>query len=208
MNKESIQRCLWATTELYKKYHDEEWGKPLHSEQILFEMLLLECMQAGLSWITILNKRESFRKAFDNFDYRKIALYDDKKQEELMQNKLIIRNKVKIKAAIINAQKFIEVQEKYGSFDKFIWSYTQNKVIYNHFDNESQMPATSLLSDKISKDLKKLGFKFIGSTSVLPIYNQLVLLMTMLKNVSYIKTKFHFYIKLIFNNCKIILAIF
>ncbi|KDE42741.1 DNA-3-methyladenine glycosylase [Metamycoplasma hyosynoviae] len=166
MNKDSIQRCSWATTELYKKYHDEEWGKPLHSEQILFEMLLLECMQAGLSWITILNKRESFRKAFDNFDYRKIALYDDKKQEELMQNELIIRNKVKIKAAIINAQKFIEVQEKYGSFDKFIWSYTQNKVIYNHFDNESQMPATSLLSDKISKDLKKLGFKFIGSTSV------------------------------------------
>ena len=164
--EELIQRCSWATTDLYKEYHDNEWGKPVHDENKLFEMLILEGMQAGLSWLTILNKREAFRIAFDNFDCKKVALYDDAKIEELMQNSSIVRNRLKIKSAITNAQQFIKIQESYGSFDSFIWSYVDGKPILNHFQTETDIPARTALSDQISKDLKKLGFKFVGSTII------------------------------------------
>lgn len=166
METDNIERCSWATTDLYKAYHDNEWGKPVHDDDKLFEMLILEGMQAGLSWLTVLNKRESFREAFDKFDCRKVALYDEAKIEELMQNEKIIRNRLKIKSAIVNAQQFIKIQEEYGSFDWFIWSYVDNKTIKNHFDNEEEIPARTLLSDQISKDLKKRGFKFVGSTII------------------------------------------
>ena len=129
-------------------------------------MLILEGMQAGLSWLTILNKRVAFREAFDQFDYQKIALYDETKIEALLQNANIVRNRLKIKSAIINAQQFIKIQEEYGSFDAFIWSYVDNKPIHNHFKSEDEVPASTPLSDKISKDLKKRGFKFVGSTIV------------------------------------------
>lgn len=166
MQKNDIKRCSWATTDLYKDYHDHEWGKPVHDDETLFEMLILEGMQAGLSWITVLNKRQAFREAFDRFDYRKIALYDESKIEELMKNEKIIRNRLKIKSSIINAQQFIKIQEEYGSFDSFIWSYVDKEPINNHFNNESEIPARTMLSDQISKDLKKLRFKFVGSTII------------------------------------------
>lgn len=166
MKKDAKKRCSWATTELYKEYHDKEWGKPVHDDRKLFEMLILEGMQAGLSWLTILNKRMGFRQAFDNFDYHKIALYDEAKIEELMQNANIVRNRLKIKSAITNARQFINIQEEYGSFDAFIWSYVDHKPIHNHFKSEAEIPAATPLSDKISKDLKKRGFKFVGSTIV------------------------------------------
>ena len=166
MKKDDRERCLWATTELYKEYHDEEWGKPVHDDRKLFEMLVLEGMQAGLSWLTILNKRAAFKEAFNEFDYQKIALYDETKIDELMQNPNIVRNRLKIKSTITNAQQFIKIQEEYGSFDKFIWSYVKNRAIHNHFKSEADIPATTPLSDRISKDLKKRGFKFVGSTII------------------------------------------
>lgn len=146
-----IERCSWVTTDLYKEYHDTEWGKPVHDDRKLFEMLILEGMQAGLSWLTILNKRMAFREAFDQFDYRKIAHYDESKINELMQNAGIIRNRLKIKSAIVNAQQFIKIQEEYGSFDAFIWSYVDNKPIHNHFKSETDIPATTLPSEKSVK---------------------------------------------------------
>ena len=160
------ERCSWATTDLYKEYHDNEWGRPVHDDNKLFEMLILEGMQAGLSWLTILNKRKAFRTAFDNFDCKKVARYDEAKIEELMKNEGIVRNRLKIKSAITNARQFIKIQEKYGSFDLFIWSYVDNTPILNHFQSESDIPAKTALSDQISKDLKKLGFKFVGSTII------------------------------------------
>ena len=161
------QRCFWVTeSELYKDYHDNEWGEPVFDDNTLFEFLILETFQAGLSWITILNKRENFRKAFDNFDYKKIAKYPESKYNSLLLDKGIIRNKLKIRSAINNAQKFIEIQNEYGSFSKFIWNYVDGKPIVNHFEKREEVPATTKLSDKISKDLKKLGFKFVGSTVV------------------------------------------
>ncbi|QXP66836.1 DNA-3-methyladenine glycosylase I [Polaribacter sp. AHE13PA] len=161
------QRCFWVTdSDLYKKYHDEEWGAPVYDDRILFEFLILETFQAGLSWITILNKRENFRLAFDQFDYKKIATYSESKYESLLKDSGIIRNKLKIKSAITNAQLFIEIQQEFGSFSKFIWSYVNNKSIINKFDKREEVPATTALSDKISKDLKKRGFKFVGSTVV------------------------------------------
>ena len=166
MEKDHIRRCYWATTDLYKDYHDNEWGRPGHDDNKLFEMLILEGMQAGLSWLTILNKRQAFREAFDNFDYKKVALYNDAKIEELMNNKNIIRNKLKIKSAITNAQHFMEIQKEFGSFDSFIWSYVNNKTINNHFNSESEIPTSTSISDQISKDLKKRGFKFVGSTII------------------------------------------
>lgn len=166
MEKDNIQRCSWATTKLYIEYHDNEWGKPLHDDVKLFEMLILEGMQAGLSWITILNKREAFRELFDGFDPEKVVLYDETKIEELMQNKQIIRNRLKIKAAINNAARFIDIQKEYGSFDQYIWSYVHYVPIHNHFKSEAHVPASTELSDVISKDLKKRGFKFVGSTIV------------------------------------------
>lgn len=162
-----LLRCPWAGTEqIYIDYHDKEWGVPLHNDQRLFELLILEGMQAGLSWITVLKKRENFRSAFDGFDAEKIAAYDDKKIEELMQNPGIIRNRRKITAAISNAKAFLEIQKAFDSFDKFIWDYVNGAPIVNHFKNMSEVPANTPLSDKISRDLKKRGFNFVGTTII------------------------------------------
>ncbi|WP_339885739.1 DNA-3-methyladenine glycosylase I [Polaribacter vadi] len=159
------QRCFWVTdSKLYQDYHDKEWGEPVYDDETLFEFLILETFQAGVSWITILNKRENFRKAFDNFDYQKIAKYQENKFNELMQNAGIIRNKLKIRSAITNAQLFMEIQKEFGSFSKFLWTYVDDKPIINTFKSREEVPATSKISDKISKDLKKRGFKFTGST--------------------------------------------
>lgn len=160
-------RCPWAgNTQIYIDYHDKEWGRPEHNDDKLFEMLLLESMQAGLSWITVLKKREAFREAFDGFCAAKIACYDEKKIAELLENKGIIRNRLKINAAVNNAKLFLQIQEEYGSFDKMIWSYVDNTPIIGHWKTMAEVPATTPLSDKISKDLKKLGFKFVGSTII------------------------------------------
>ena len=154
-----MNRCKWAmnVNEIYTKYHDEEWGEPVHDDQKLYEMLILESFQAGLSWSCILNKRENFKKAFDNFDMNKIINYDETKIQELQNNEGIIRNKLKIKATINNSKKFKEIQKEYGSFDKYIWSFTNNETIYE-FDKVS-----SELSDIISRDLKKRGMTFVGT---------------------------------------------
>lgn len=160
-------RCSWAgEIPIYVDYHDKEWGRPIHDDGKLFEMLILETMQAGLSWITILKKRESYREAFDKFNPNKIALYNDKKIEELMANSGIIRNRLKINAAINNAKIFLEIKDKHGSFDKMIWSYVDNTPIVGHWEKIEDMPANTPLSDTISKDLKKMGFKFVGSTII------------------------------------------
>lgn len=167
MSEFELTRCPWAGTEqIYIDYHDKEWGIPLHDDQRLFEMLILEGMQAGLSWITILKKRENFRSAFDGFDAEKIAAYDSKKIEELMQNSGIIRNRRKITAAISNAKAFLEIQKEFGSFDRFIWDYVNGTPIVNHFKSMSEVPANTPLSDKISRDLKKRGFSFVGTTII------------------------------------------
>lgn len=164
---ENKTRCKWClSSDLYMKYHDEEWGKPVYDDATLFEFLLLETFQAGLSWITILNKRENFRKAFDNFDYKKIAKYDDSKIQELLLDAGIIRNKLKVYSAITNAQNFIKIQNEFGSFSKYIWDFVDGKPIDNKLRDLSQVQATTPLSDKISRDLKKRGFKFAGSTVV------------------------------------------
>jgi DNA-3-methyladenine glycosylase I len=158
-------RCAWANSDpLYQLYHDEEWGVPVHDDRKLFEMLILEGAQAGLSWITILHKRENYRKAFNNFDAKKIAKYDQKKIDELMQNEGIVRNKLKINAAITNAKLFLEVQKEFGSFDKCIWQFVNHKPIKNHPKTLKEIPPTTKESDAMSKYLKKRGFKFIGST--------------------------------------------
>ena len=160
-------RCSWAgDTPLYVDYHDNEWGRPVHDDRKLFEMLILEGMQAGLAWITVLKKREAFREAFDGFDPAKIALYDDAKIQELMANEGIIRNRLKINAAVTNARLFLEAVEKYGSFDKLIWGYVDHTPITGHQEKVEDMPPTTPLSDRISKDLKKMGFKFVGSTII------------------------------------------
>lgn len=165
--EENINRCNWAGDDpLYQKYHDNEWGTPVYDDATLFEFLILETFQAGLSWITILRKRENFRMAFDQFDYQKIAKYDTKKENILLQNAGIIRNKLKIKAAISNAQAFLKIQEEFGSFSKYIWAFVDGKPIQNKFKTMSELPANTPLSDTISKDLKKRGFKFVGSTVI------------------------------------------
>ena len=161
------RRCDWANgSELEEKYHDEEWGTAEHDDRKLFEMLVLESMQAGLSWSTILKKRATMAQAFDQFDYEKIAEYQQEKIDSLLQDPGIIRNKLKIAAAINNAQVFMRIQKEYGSFDRFIWSYVDHKPIKNNWTDIHEVPATTELSDKISKDLKKLGFKFLGTTTV------------------------------------------
>jgi DNA-3-methyladenine glycosylase I len=147
-------------------YHDTEWGVPVYEDKTLFEFLILETFQAGLSWITVLRKRENFRKAFDSFDYKKIAQYDEEKYNVLIQDTGIIRNKLKIKAAISNARAFIDVQKEFGSFSDYIWGFVNGKPIKNSFKSLSELPANTLLSDTISKDLKKRGFKFVGTTVV------------------------------------------
>lgn len=160
-------RCSWCEKDdLYRDYHDNEWGNPVYEDDKLFEFLVLETFQAGLSWHTILKKRVNFRIAFDQFDYSKIAQYDDKKIDELMQNVGIIRNGLKIKGTIANAIAFIEVQKEFGSFSQYIWSFTNGEPIDNKPQTVKNIPATSEISDAISKDLKKRGFKFVGSTVV------------------------------------------
>jgi DNA-3-methyladenine glycosylase I len=158
-------RCF-GNTPLYADYHDNEWGRPVHDDIKLFEMLILEGAQAGLSWETVLKKREAYREAFDGFDPRKVALYDDAKIAELMTNAGIIRNRLKINAAVVNAKLFLDIIEKHGSFDKFIWAYVDGKPIVGHPTSFEEMPATTPISDRISRDLKKMGFKFVGSTII------------------------------------------
>ncbi len=160
-----MQRCKWVNlnNKKYIDYHDNEWGVASHDDKYLFEMLVLEMFQAGLSWECVLNKREYFREAMDNFDYHKIALYDDKKINELLNNKNIIRNKLKINVMIKNAKIFIDIQNKYNSFNNFIWGYTDNKIIKNKND---LFTTTSSLSDKISRDLYNMGMRFVGSTII------------------------------------------
>jgi DNA-3-methyladenine glycosylase I len=160
-------RCGWCVGDpLYEAYHDEEWGKPVYNDDTLFEFLVLETFQAGLSWITVLRKRENFRIAFDNFDYKNIATYDQKKIDSLLQDAGIIRNKLKVKATITNAQAFIKIQKEFGSFSKYIWGFVDGKPVKNKFKNQSDIPANTTLSDSISIDLKKRGFKFVGSTVI------------------------------------------
>jgi len=161
-----MKRCDWPKNELALKYHDEEWGVPLHDDQKLYEFVVLEGAQAGLSWDTILAKRENYRKAFDNFDVQKVARYSNAKVEKLLQDAGIIRNRLKINAAVTNAKAFIAVQEEFGSFDKYIWAFVDGKPIVNRWKENSQVPATSDVSDAISKDMKARGFKFVGSTII------------------------------------------
>lgn len=161
------QRCSWCGNDpLYVKYHDEEWGVPVYDDAKLFEFLILETFQAGLSWITVLKKRENFRKAFDNFDYKKIANYNEAKFEELIQDAGIIRNKLKIRATISNAVAFMKIQQEFGSFSTYIWNFTKQEPILNKWKDLSKIPATTALSERLSKDLKKWGFKFVGSTVI------------------------------------------
>ena len=162
-----VKRCNWPKDDpVYIKYHDTEWGAPIYDDAKIFEFLLLETFQAGLSWITILRRRENFRTAFDNFDFQEIANYSDKKLEDLRKDAGIIRNRLKIKAAKSNAIAFMEVQKEFGTFSKYIWSFLDGKPIKNAFKAMSELPANTPLSDKISADLKKRGFKFVGSTIV------------------------------------------
>ena len=160
--QDTKHRCRWCnlSNPLYVKYHDEEWGRPLHDDQRLFEMLILECFQAGLSWECVLNKREAFRKAFDGFEVETVSKYDETKVEALLKNKDIIRNILKINASIINAKVFLEIQKQYETFDSYIWSFTERKTIYEEHRTSSP------LSDTISKDLKKRGMKFVGTTII------------------------------------------
>ncbi len=158
-------RCEWANgKEIHEKYHDEEWGVPVHSDRLLFEFLILEGAQAGLSWLTVLRKREEYRKAYDNFDPVKVAGYDENKVAELIGNKGIIRNKLKINSSVSNARKFLAVKEEFGSFDSYIWQFTDGRVIKNAWKTINEIPAKTKVSDKMSKDLVQRGFKFVGST--------------------------------------------
>lgn len=163
-----LHRCDWSSENdsLMTKYHDEEWGVPVHYDRHLFEVLILDGAQAGLSWSTIINKRENYRKAFDNFDVKKVAKYDAKKVKELLGNAGIVRNKLKIASAIRNAKVFIEIQKEFGSFDKYIWGFVDDKPIKNKRKKMKDTPATTELSDKISKDLKARGMNFVGSTII------------------------------------------
>lgn len=162
-----MNRCEWSTKDsLYKKYHDEEWGTPVHDDNKHFEFLVLESAQAGLSWHTILRKRENYRAAYDGFDPEKVSRYDTAKVETLMSDKGIIRNRRKIESSINNAKRFIAVQKEYVSFDKYIWGFVNGNPVTNRWTELSQIPATTPLSDRISRDLKKRGFTFVGPTIV------------------------------------------
>jgi len=157
-------RCPWAKGELYITYHDTEWGVPLHDDRALFELLILEGAQAGLSWSTILNKRENYRKAFDGFNARKIARYDQRKVDRLLDDSGIVRNKLKIAASIQNAQAFLAIQKEFGSFDAYIWHFVGGQPIQNSFSSMQEVPARTAVSDAMSKDLQARGFRFVGST--------------------------------------------
>lgn len=160
------KRCEWCENSFdeYVKYHDEEWGVPVHDDQKHYEFLVLEGAQAGLSWSTIIKKREGYRKAFANFDYKKVAKYDEAKIEQLLQDPGIIRNRLKVRSAVTNAQRFLEVQKEFGSFDTYIWQFVNGKPIVNKWKSIGQVPASTKESDALSKDLKKRGFKFVGTT--------------------------------------------
>ncbi|NGP75804.1 DNA-3-methyladenine glycosylase I [Balneolaceae bacterium YR4-1] len=160
------KRCDWCenTFDEYVEYHDKEWGVTVHDDKIQFEFLILEGAQAGLSWSTILKRREGYREAFANFDVEKVARFDEAKIQELLNNPAIIRNKLKVRSAVTNAQNFIELKDRYGSFDDYIWSFVDGEPVVNHWTSMSDVPATTEISDKLAKDLKKRGFKFVGST--------------------------------------------
>ena len=158
-------RCAWVNDDpLYIEYHDCEWGVPIYADRLLFEFLILEGMQAGLNWLTVLKKRENYRVCFDNFEAEIIAHYDQHKFEELMANKGIIRNKLKIQSAITNANAFLQVKQEWGNFSNYIWHFVKGEPIVNHWKNVKQVPSSTAISDKLSNDLKKRGFKFVGST--------------------------------------------
>jgi DNA-3-methyladenine glycosylase I len=161
-----MKRCAWPKNELAIAYHDNEWGVPLHDDAKLFEFLVLEGAQAGLSWDTILRKRAAYREAFDGFEVNKVARYTDKRIEKLLQNDGIIRNRLKISSAVKNANAFLKVQDEFGSFDKYIWRFVDGKPIVNKWRDTSQIPATSKVSDAISRDMKQRGFTFVGSTII------------------------------------------
>jgi len=163
-SKSEVSRCRWASNEWNIPYHDAEWGVPVHDDRLLFEFLILEGAQAGLSWDTILRKRERYREVFDNFDPQRVARYDAKKVRSLMADAGIIRNRLKIAAAIDNARAFLKVQEEFGSFDKYIWRFVRGKAKRNHWKGHGNLPAKTAESDAMRKDLKKRGFRFVGST--------------------------------------------
>ena len=169
MNKteKPLKRCEWCTgSDLYQEYHDKEWGKPAYNDRVHFEFLVLESAQAGLSWITILKKRENYRKAYDGFDPEKVARYGEKKKAVLLANAGIVRNRLKIEASINNAKHFLEIQKEYGSFSNYIWSFSNNKIVKGKWKTIKEIPANTELSDRIASDLKKRGFKFLGSTII------------------------------------------
>lgn len=160
-----MNKCQWALSSKHEeKYHDEEWGIPVHDDRLLFEFLILEGAQAGLSWSTILNKREGYRAAFDNFNAETIALYDIEKIQQLLNNPKIVRNKLKVNAAISNAKAFLKIQKQYGSFDRYIWQFVDGRSIQNQWVHSSQIPVSTDASEKMSKSLKQHGFKFVGAT--------------------------------------------
>ena len=162
---DEVRRCNWSVSDpIYIKYHDKEWGVPVHNERKLFEMIVLDGAQAGLSWLTILKKRENYRKAFDNFDPKKVAKYDKRKITQLLKNDGIVRNKLKIESAVTNAKAFLKVKKEFGTFDKYIWQFIGGKTKVNSWKELKEIPATSKESDAMSKDLKARGFKFVGST--------------------------------------------
>jgi DNA-3-methyladenine glycosylase I len=165
--KNNLPRCHWPLgDDLMITYHDKEWGTPVHSDKLLYEYFVLDAFQAGLSWRTILHKRKNFKKAFSNFDFKKISKYGVKDKKRLLNDAGIIRNKLKIESAIINANKFLEIRKEFGTFDKYIWSFTKGKTIHNSWKDSKKVPAKTKLSDEISLDLKKRGFKFVGSTII------------------------------------------
>ncbi len=159
-----VVRCEWATEEPNLSYHDKEWGRPEHDDQKLFEFLILEGAQAGLSWVTILKRREGYRKAFSNFDAKKVTKYNQKQIDKLLKDESIIRNRLKITSAVNNAKQFLKIQKEFGTFDKYLWSFVDHKPIKNKFKKLSDLPAFTLISEKLSKDLKKRGFNFVGPT--------------------------------------------
>lgn len=164
MSRQEQTRCPWTKTELYVQYHDAEWGVPVHDDRLLFEFLILEGSQAGLSWETILKKRQNYRDAFDNFDPALVARYDQKKQQSLLSDPGIVRNRLKIEAAIQNAKRFLAVQEEFGTFDQYIWGYVDHKPRQNAWQSMQKVPAKTAESDAMSKDLKRRGFTFVGGT--------------------------------------------
>lgn len=161
-----MKRCDWAQGPYNEAYHDHEWGRPCHDDQKLFELLILEGMQAGLSWVTILKKRSAFQEAFDYFDIKTVAAYDEAKQQQLLQNRGIIRNRLKIQSAVTNAKAVLQIQQEFGSLDAYLWGFVNGKPIVNAYTSQSEVPTHAPISDLISKDMKKRGFRFVGTTII------------------------------------------